>query len=38
MNKIEKKHHGALAGDQLVDTGKRMVLPGHPASMRGRAR
>jgi DNA-binding beta-propeller fold protein YncE len=25
-------------GDQLVDTGKRMPLPGHPASMRGRAR
>lgn len=25
-------------GDQLVDTGKRMTLPGHPASMRGRAR
>ena len=25
-------------GDQLVDTGKRMALPGHPASMRGRAR
>jgi len=25
-------------GDQLVDTGKRIALPGHPASMRGRAR
>jgi DNA-binding beta-propeller fold protein YncE len=25
-------------GDKLVDTGKRMVLPGHPAAMRGRAR
>lgn len=25
-------------GDQLVDTGKRLSLPGHPASMRGRAR
>jgi len=25
-------------GDQLVDTGKRLALPGHPASMRGRAR
>ena len=25
-------------GDKLVDTGKRMALPGHPAAMRGRAR
>jgi len=25
-------------GDKLVDTGKRMALPGHPASMRGRTR
>jgi DNA-binding beta-propeller fold protein YncE len=25
-------------GDQLVDTGKRLSLPGHPAAMRGRAR
>lgn len=25
-------------GDRIVDTGKRMTLPGHPASMRGRAR
>lgn len=25
-------------GDRIVDTGKRMSLPGHPASMRGRAR
>ena len=27
-----------IVGDQLVDTGKRMALPGHPAAMRGRAR
>jgi DNA-binding beta-propeller fold protein YncE len=27
-----------IAGDRLVDTGKRLALPGHPASMRGRAR
>ena len=27
-----------LEGDRLVDTGKRLPLPGHPASMRGRAR
>ena len=27
-----------VAGDQLVDTGKRMTLPGHPAAMRARAR
>ncbi len=27
-----------VVGDQLVDTGKRMALPGHPAAMRGRAR
>lgn len=27
-----------LDGDRLVDTGKRMALPGHPAAMRGRAR
>ncbi len=27
-----------VVGDQLVDTGKRMMLPGHPASMRARAR
>jgi DNA-binding beta-propeller fold protein YncE len=27
-----------VAGDQLVDTGKRMALPGHPAAIRGRAR
>ncbi len=27
-----------VVGDQLVDTGKRMPLPGHPAAMRGRAR
>jgi DNA-binding beta-propeller fold protein YncE len=27
-----------VVGDQLVDTGKRMSLPGHPAAMRGRAR
>jgi DNA-binding beta-propeller fold protein YncE len=26
-----------VVGDQLVDTGKRMSLPGHPAAMRGRA-
>ena len=25
-------------GDRLVDTGKRLSLPGHPASMRGRTR
>jgi DNA-binding beta-propeller fold protein YncE len=25
-------------GDRLVDTGKRMPLPGHPAAMRARAR
>ena len=25
-------------GGRLVDTGKRLALPGHPASMRGRAR
>jgi hypothetical protein len=25
-------------GDQLVDTGKTLKLPGRPASMRGRAR
>ncbi len=25
-------------GDQLVNTGKSLALPGHPASMRGRAR
>jgi DNA-binding beta-propeller fold protein YncE len=25
-------------GDRIVDTGRRMSLPGHPASMRGRAR
>jgi DNA-binding beta-propeller fold protein YncE len=27
-----------VEGDRLVDTGKRFSLPGHPASMRGRAR
>jgi DNA-binding beta-propeller fold protein YncE len=27
-----------VVGDQLVDTGKRLALPGHPAAMRGRAR
>jgi len=27
-----------LDGERLVDTGKRMALPGHPASMRGKAR
>jgi DNA-binding beta-propeller fold protein YncE len=27
-----------LEGERLVDTGKRLALPGHPASMRGRAR
>jgi len=27
-----------VVGDQLVDTGKRLALPGHPASMRARAR
>jgi DNA-binding beta-propeller fold protein YncE len=27
-----------LDGERLVDTGKRLPLPGHPASMRGRAR
>jgi DNA-binding beta-propeller fold protein YncE len=27
-----------VVGDQLVDTGKRMTLPGHPAAMRARAR
>ena len=27
-----------VEGDKLVDTGKRMALPGHPASMRGRTR
>ncbi len=27
-----------VVGDQLVDTGKRMALPGHPASVRARAR
>ena len=27
-----------LEGGRLVDTGKRIALPGHPASMRGRAR
>ncbi|HEX6137844.1 MAG TPA: YncE family protein [Casimicrobiaceae bacterium] len=27
-----------LDGERLVDTGKRLALPGHPASMRGRAR
>ena len=27
-----------INGDRLVDTGKRLALPGHPASMRGRAR
>jgi DNA-binding beta-propeller fold protein YncE len=27
-----------VAGDQLVDTGKRMALPGHPAAHCGRAR
>ncbi len=27
-----------VVGDQLVDTGKRMALPGHPAAMRARAR
>jgi DNA-binding beta-propeller fold protein YncE len=27
-----------VVGDQLVDTGKRMPLPGHPAAMRARAR
>lgn len=27
-----------LDGERLVDTGKRLTLPGHPASMRGRAR
>ncbi len=25
-------------GDRIVDTGRRMSLPGHPAAMRGRAR
>ena len=27
-----------MDGERLVDTGKRLTLPGHPASMRGRAR
>jgi len=27
-----------VGGDQLVDTGRRPALPGHPAAMRGRAR
>ena len=27
-----------IEGDQLVDTGKRIALPGHPASMRARTR
>jgi DNA-binding beta-propeller fold protein YncE len=27
-----------VVGDQLVDTGKRMSLPGHPAAVRARAR
>ena len=27
-----------MDGDRLVDTGKRLTLGGHPASMRGRAR
>ena len=27
-----------VEGDQLVDTGKRFSLSGHPASMRGRTR
>lgn len=27
-----------MDGERLVDTGKRLALPGHPASMRGRAR
>jgi len=27
-----------VVGDQLVDTGKSLQLPGHPASMRGRTR
>ena len=26
-----------VEGDRLVDTGKSFPLPGHPASMRGRA-
>jgi len=25
-------------GTRVTDTGKRLQLPGHPASMRGRAR
>ena len=25
-----------VEGDQIVNTGKSLVLPGHPASMRGR--
>ena len=25
-----------VEGDQLVNTGKSLQLPGHPASMRGR--
>lgn len=25
-------------GDQIVNTGKSLALPGHPASMRGRTR
>ena len=25
-------------GDEIVNTGKSLVLPGHPASMRGRTR
>jgi len=28
----------SVDGDKLVDTGKRMARPGHPAAMRGRAR
>jgi DNA-binding beta-propeller fold protein YncE len=27
-----------IDGTEVTDTGKRLVLPGHPASMRGRAR
>jgi len=28
----------SVDGDRLIDTGKWLALPGHPAAMRGRAR
>ena len=40
INGLEKIQSGRIVvdGTTVSDTGKKLTLPGHPASMRGRAR